>query len=78
VIKITITTNGAAGTYISATLPVTDQGSTINQVIFGRDSFGIAVLANMSGGTTFIKKYDASYPGSDGAQITLQGVYEAQ
>lgn len=78
-IMITITTNGTAALYISATLPggMTEYSATVTQSLSGREGVnGFSVNAFPSGGLVYIKKYDGTYPGASGNIITIAGAFE--
>lgn len=76
---ITITTNGTAGAFVTATLPA---GMTaVADTFFGGKAravsgklVGSAVQA--TGGTLAIGNYDNTYPGANGEIIVISGVFE--
>lgn len=77
-IDITITTNGTAATSIIATLPAT--AAAAKYVLGGQETTtGKAVtgLIPVSGTDATALFYDGTYPGGDGKEIVLIGVYEA-
>lgn len=73
---ITITTNGSGAVSVNATLPFTG-GSTC--VISGRENIATGKMLQgiIVGGSIFILNYDNTYPGADGANLFLSGVYES-
>lgn len=81
-LKINITTNGSGSGQVSATLPATaanDAGwyqviSGVETGATGRQLVGY-IGANMS--TVIITFYDATYPGANGRELSMEGVYEA-
>ena len=79
IIQISITTNGTCAGALSATLPTTPQ---VNATLIGEETYNTAKLVKMTvtaGFTTdSIKFYDGTYPGANGSQINLSGVYENQ
>jgi hypothetical protein len=79
-IKITITTNGTAATYVLATLPVAAiAAATATPVICGRaTSISGKMLQGIIAGTTVsILNYDGTYPGATGEALVVSGAYEA-
>jgi hypothetical protein len=76
-ISITITTNGTAAAYITATVPVTTLAN--NYSITGRENgvTGNMLVGVLAGGGVFIQTYNALYPGGDGYLLQMSGVYEA-
>lgn len=79
-ISIPITTNGTGSGNIKFTLPPTYGGAVDNQVCYGRDN-GVSgkmlvgiILAGTAG--VDVTNYDGTYPGANGAVITVQGFYE--
>jgi hypothetical protein len=76
-ITVTVTTNGTANLYVSASLPFT---SNNNAVLVGREIglSGKMLQGIMSNGSTFtpILNYDNTYPAADGAVLVVNGVYE--
>lgn len=75
-LTITITTNGTAATYVSASTPV-DMSSN-NFTFYGRDITNGKMVQGIknTSSTILIVNYDNSYPGADGHSIALCGVYE--
>lgn len=79
-IAITITTNGTAAGVVLATPPagITANG---NFILPGRELavIGTTVTATVVSGAAQIQitKYDATYPGVNGAQLVVSGSYEA-
>ena len=79
-LKIPITTNGTAATYIKATLPVTPIASTdfaFNGRETGLTSKSLSVYYSSSLSGIVIQLYDATYPGGTGAVLLISGSYEA-
>lgn len=76
--KINITTNGTAGQTVAFTLPVVAQGTLI-QIACGRASgvSGFMLQVQIVSTTATIRNYDNSYPGANGEQLNVSGVYEA-
>jgi hypothetical protein len=76
-IKITITTNGSAASFITATLPFGAVTSDLYALGgFQQDGFLIAGTCK-AGATANILKYDGTYPGADGKSMWLSGIYES-
>lgn len=80
-IRITITTNGTAATYVSATLPVNCAATPAVSILGGRaTNTGYMLQGVVSFSTPTIVRilnYDNTYPGSDGEIIVVSGVYES-
>jgi hypothetical protein len=78
-IAITITTNGTAGAYISATLPFAAPAGT-NQCLSGREVAvnSTSACGNIGASATsmIITRYDGTYPGVNSAVLVLSGAYE--
>jgi hypothetical protein len=78
-LTIPITTNGTGANWINATLPLTAKAHTIfagrEGPISGKSCVGDVATGSATPSITF---YDGSYPGSNGAVITISGTYEAQ
>lgn len=78
-IDIPITTNGTAAGWVKSTLPFTS-ANTIDQVGTGRENGLTAKQLNVGIGPNStianITLYDATYPGADGARLSLEFVYE--
>lgn len=75
-VKVTIGTNGSAGTYVSVLPPFS---ALRNASAVGRETSvsGDFLLANIqSGGNIIITKFDQSYAGGDGRVLELVIVYE--
>lgn len=78
-ISCAITTNGTAGGYIKITLPITASATT-NARFSGREHgvTGKMLLGYNSGASECrVTFYDGTYPGANGAVITLSGSYES-
>jgi hypothetical protein len=79
-VRIFITTNGTAATYIVVSLPFTPQNSPAE----GLPAYGyiagspnLPIVGSSGGGSNLIiTKYDGTYPGADGALIYASGTYE--
>jgi hypothetical protein len=75
--EISITTNGTAAGYITATLPFT---AAQNNMGFGREvvSTGnmVSVTGTASSNSVLIIKYDNTYPGGSGYTIRVSGDFE--
>ena len=73
-----ITTNGTGATSVNASLPVTPKAAN---VFAGRETVvgGKTLTGTVTGGSTTMQilNYDNTYPGSNGCQLVLAGVYEA-
>lgn len=79
-IQITITTNGTAASYLTASLPVAPIASVAHQFIGGGQlptGFVLRGNINQSDALIYIVKYDGTYPGADGYTLFLTGVYES-
>jgi len=78
-IRIAITTNGTAATYITATLPVT--AFAASQVLSGYHETNTEVMSAviLSGAPTVarIRNSAGEYPGANGAAFVISGTYEA-
>ncbi len=77
---INITTNGTAAGGLNVSLPIA--AAAFNYTLAGREnsSSGKSLVSVVSAGPAancFVANYDATYPGSNGASITLSGVYES-
>jgi hypothetical protein len=77
-VTITITTNGTGASAVTCSLPVPPVAG-VNYCICGREN---AVTGKMlegitSGGILVIFNYDNSYPGGNGFNLGLSGIYEA-
>lgn len=78
-ISITITTNGSAAAAVYATLPVAPNPSYLyilsgrENNVTGKMTQGIVESPNLAG----IIYYDGSYPGGNGYNLIISGVYEA-
>jgi hypothetical protein len=75
-ITVNITTNGTAADAINVPLPVTPKSTSF---LVGREGnvTGKMVNATLTSTNAVIRFYDNSYPGADGASISLSGCYEA-
>ena len=77
-LAVTITTNGTGATSVNASLPVTTKASN---VFAGRETAvgGKTLTGTVAAGSTTMQilNYDNTYPGSNGCQLVLAGVYEA-
>ena len=81
-IRVTITTNGTAATYVSATLPVNCAATPAICVLSGRaggvSGYMLQGVVSFSTPTLVrIYNYDNTYPGADGEIIVVSGVYES-
>lgn len=79
-ISITITTNGSAGGFVRAGLPfVSASGGPVIGMGRRNDGVGKMVFSFISASITYalVGLLDNSYPGGDGALITISGTYEA-
>lgn len=78
-ITIPITTNGTAAGFVQATLPIA-AANTTTQSAQGRDTglTGKQLSARILQNTTTMQVtfYDATYPGANGAAISMSGTYE--
>ena len=78
-IRIAITTNGTAATYITATLPVT--AFAASQVLSGYHETNTevmsAVILSGSPSVATIRNSAGEYPGANGAAFVISGTYEA-
>lgn len=77
-IDITITTNGACGTYLGATLPFAAVAATVLPAANRSNGFVATGNVGATGSTAAIFLYNGAYPGGDANVVTLNGVYEAQ
>lgn len=79
-IAIPITTNGTAASSVRATLPAT-AANTVAQTANGREttSTGKALSSFIAANTTTLQTtfFDGTYPGADGATISISGHYES-
>jgi hypothetical protein len=81
-LTVTITTNGTAAGYVTATLPVGTTPNDEKQAIPGKETaltgkmVSGTILPNTS--TLLIQLYDGTYPGASGNVVTVQGWYEIQ
>lgn len=80
-ITITITTNGTAGTYVAASLPIT--ALNLPGVVYslngrGEVASGKEIIAPVrpNASTVPIVNFDNSYPGASGETLVLSGFYE--
>jgi hypothetical protein len=77
-ISVVITTNGTGGGWVQLTLPFT---AKTYAAFAGRElsATGKGLAANVwpSGNILYILNYDNSYPGADGANLCVSGIYEA-
>lgn len=77
--RITITTNGTGGTYITATLP-TDARATTQAINGYHETFGevmTAVILSSATSAARLTNSAGEYPGADGAIFVISGTYEA-
>lgn len=78
-ITVTITTNGTASSFISATLPVTAGASGFGvpqgyeSSVTGKEVRGAVTSGSSS---CVMQFYDGTYPGGDGRTILISGFYE--
>ena len=75
-LRIDITTNGSAAGYVQATLPFPAAGIA---VFAGRSLSGKMLQGQVVAGSTAfgIVNYDNTYPGADGASLSMSGWYRA-
>jgi hypothetical protein len=77
-IRITITTNGTASTYLTATLPVA--AFAASQVLSGYHETNTevmsAVILSSAPSVVRIKNSAGEYPGANGAAFVISGAYE--
>ncbi len=81
-IRVIITTNGTAASYVSATVPFTAIAGSGGQLLQGRENGGInnKMLSGIIGdgvNTVIITTYDSVYPGANGAVLEVNGIYES-
>ena len=79
-IVITITTNGTAAGQILVGLPVVARGGSGQVLTAGQNApsiYGCNAFVNAAAASTFVNKYDGTYPGLSGSQIYVSGVYIA-
>ena len=77
-VVVPVTINGSGSGALLVALPFTAGSGTY--VLNGRETSAGKVLAGSiapNSGVLAIMYYDASYPGSNGANLTLSGIYEA-
>jgi parallel beta-helix repeat protein len=74
ILTVTITTNGTG----SGTVVITSPFSLVGGAMIGRESVvsGKAVIADVSGTSIYLRNYDNTYPGANGASIKLSGILE--
>jgi len=73
--QINIPTNNAGSSAINLTLPAVLSG--MRGCANGRKvNVGKSVMGSMFGGVMSIVHYDNTYPGGDGTDITMSGVFE--
>ena len=72
---ITITNNGSAAGYVSASLPMSTDSR--KYIIAGREdaSSGLMLQGIADGSSVIIFKYDNTYPGGNGYILRMSGVY---
>jgi hypothetical protein len=77
-VVITITTNGTASSFISATMPggITTAADTVMAGEARVGAFSLRVDIPSGSGSIGIVKYDNTYPGGDGYILALNGVIE--
>jgi hypothetical protein len=75
-VKLVITTNGTAGSYLFVTLPSTPVG---DGAAIGVATPGVPVTAELTAASSlvFVRNTSAAYPGADGTTIKLSLTYEA-
>ena len=73
--SITITNNGSAAGYVSASLPMSTDSR--KYIIAGREdaSHGLMMQGIANGSSVSIFKYDNTYPGGNGYILRMSGVY---
>lgn len=77
-VKVTITTNGTAASYVVIPLPVAPNTSTGFAVSGRADGVsGKALQAKMVGSNLNVFNYDGTYPGANGEILIVSGSYEA-
>lgn len=76
-IIITITTNGTAAGNVVASLPIAAVSS--GAVLSGRENAAVGKMLQglTQSGSIAIWNYDNTYPGADGYQLEVSGIYEA-
>jgi hypothetical protein len=75
---IFITTNGSGAGFVIATMPVTAQNANACALYGRSDLTGKGLSGVMISTTTIaILNYDGTYPGADGANLRIDGTYEA-
>jgi hypothetical protein len=79
-LAISITTNGTAAGYLTASLPFT--GGVAAQVVSGRENSSTGKMLqgvlNAGASTLFILNYDNTYPGGNGYSLVLTGIIETK
>jgi hypothetical protein len=77
--SVSITTNGTAGTSVQVTLPGLNSWNIAQHAFVGRaNAISGKLLIGYFSGTDKIamQNYDATYPGANGEQLIMSGVYE--
>ena len=77
-LSIPITTNGTCASYITATLPATSMAATALAAMDIGTFKPLMSWAGASSTTVAIESTAAGYPGGDGTNIVVSGVYERQ
>ncbi len=75
-VQVTITTNGTAAGWAAISLPF---GAAVAGFISGSDGLtgkGLIGPINAAATQAVVRFYDATYPGANGAVLTLEGTYE--
>jgi len=74
---ISIPTNGTAANFITLTVPFASQGPSCLSGV-GASVSGEALSVFLNGSTMTIRKANGLYPGVDGENLVIEGVYETQ
>jgi len=79
-VSVPITTNGTGASFVQITLPVA-AANTVNQSGIGRENgvtgknLGAKIVKNTA--NLQVTFYDGTYPGANGAEIDINGIYES-
>lgn len=78
--NVRITSNGTGSNAVTVSLPVAArQGTGVSSMMAGREGAltGKMLSGICTGSLLFIRYYDNSYPGADGAMLEISGTYES-
>lgn len=79
--RVTITTNGTAGSYVEISLPVATVNNGRYHIVAGRETSVTSLMLTgalaPNSSAMYMTKYDGTYPGGSGFTLDFSGSYES-